>query len=81
MDLGSRITAWREAKGWTQRELAAKVGVTVAAVYQWESEKYPQPPTGANLERLAKALAGSLDQFFQRVPKARANKASKRGAA
>lgn len=34
--MGDRIRRLREAKGWTQRELADRVGVTEAAVSQWE---------------------------------------------
>ena len=74
MDIGHRIRAWREAKGWTQQQLADAVGVTHAAVYQWELEggDSKTTPSLARLESVAKALGVSMERFFGRVPKAKA---------
>lgn len=35
--IASAIRAAREAKGWTQQDLADAVGVTQGAIWQWEA--------------------------------------------
>lgn len=35
--LGGRIAAFRKAKGWTQEQLADRVGVSAPAVSKWET--------------------------------------------
>lgn len=37
--MGQRIKRMREQRGWTQLQLAEKVGVTVSAVSQWELDQ------------------------------------------
>ncbi len=37
--MGQRIKQMREARGWTQGQLAELVGVTVSAVSQWELDQ------------------------------------------
>lgn len=72
MDLGERIAAWRKVKRLSRGQLAERVGVSVAAVYQWEGtgESKTRPATD-NLERIAEAFGLTLAEFFGRVPKAR----------
>jgi len=70
MELGERIAGWRKAKGLTQRELAAKIGVSTAAVYQWEGTgESKTAPSVANLERLVSTLGITMERFYGRVPK------------
>ena len=45
------IRELRKRAGWQQKELAARVGVTVATVSDWETHK--KDPSGKNLQKLA----------------------------
>lgn len=36
-EVGSRIKSMRQTKGWTQQQLADRLGLSRAAVTQWES--------------------------------------------
>jgi len=54
IELGKRIKAAREAKGWDQVELGRKFGVTKSAVNQWESGK--NVPDQRKQSRLAQLL-------------------------
>lgn len=73
MDVGARIKAWREAKGWTQQQLAERVGVTHAAVYQWEDTGgHKTKPSLATLERVVAVFDISMERFYGRIPKAKA---------
>jgi transcriptional regulator with XRE-family HTH domain len=73
MDIANRIKGWRVAKGLTQQELAKAVGVSHAAVYQWEGTKgHAATPSLDNLEKVATALGLSMERFYGRVPKSRA---------
>lgn len=71
MNIGSRIKRWREARGLSRQDLAKAVGVTDAAVYQWEGtgETPKTTPSLANLERVAEALGVTLAKFYGPVPK------------
>lgn len=60
---GPRIRAARLARGMTQAELAAAVGVSRSAVAQWETERSGQV-TG-NLTRIAAALGVSAAHLLQ----------------
>ena len=55
MKIGRRIAELRDAKGWTQSELAAKVGVTASAINQIESGLTKRPNI-ETLFRIADAL-------------------------
>jgi transcriptional regulator with XRE-family HTH domain len=55
------IRELREARGWTQLELAIKLGVTPATVYNWERGKYE--PTASKLRQIALALGVSMDDI------------------
>lgn len=59
-----RLKALREQKGMTQRELGARVGVTLQAVSQWEAGI--KRPSVANLERLADVLETITDAILGR---------------
>jgi len=54
-DLGERIRLLREATGITQTDLAQLVGISRAAVSQWESG-HAKSLKGENLYKAAKAL-------------------------
>ena len=53
------IRTLREERGWTQLELANKLGVTPATVYNWERGKYE--PKASQLRALARAFGVSMD--------------------
>lgn len=73
MDIGKRIASWRKARGLTQHELASAVGVTAAAVYQWEGTgKSKVRPSLEKLELVVGALGITMERFYGRVPKTRA---------
>lgn len=72
MDTPARIKAWREVKEMTRQELADEVGVTVAAVYQWEgSGGHITSPSVAHLEKIVSALKITMGEFYGRVPRTR----------
>ena len=52
---GADLTARRQAKGWTQRQLAQAAGVGRSAVGYWEAA-HRLDPTGWAVRRMAKAL-------------------------
>lgn len=73
LDVGKRIAAWRAAKGWTQQQLAEAVGVTHAAVYQWEGTNgYHATPSLESLGKIVDALGITMERFYGRIPKAKA---------
>jgi transcriptional regulator with XRE-family HTH domain len=43
------IERYRRAKGWTQSELAAEVGVSLNTVQAWEKGSMPRPKVGRKL--------------------------------
>jgi transcriptional regulator with XRE-family HTH domain len=73
VELCERIARWREHKGLSQQQLASKIGVTVAAVYQWEGTGESKTvPRLENLTALVEALGLTMERFYGRLPKARA---------
>lgn len=60
--LGSRIKAFREALGWTQGDLAGRVGVHVMTLSRWELDK--NQPKGEEIVGLAKSLGVSADEIL-----------------
>lgn len=58
MMLGKRIKASRKAKGWTQSELAQRLGVKDKTIADWESEK--SEPRASRLANLAGVLGVPL---------------------
>jgi transcriptional regulator with XRE-family HTH domain len=61
--LAANIRLAREAKGWTQRELAARVnGLDALAVSRWE--RAVAVPRQDNLQALAEATSRTLAWFY-----------------
>ena len=58
MMLGKRITSSRKAKGWTQSELAQRLGVKDTTIIDWESEK--TEPRASRLANLSGVLGVPL---------------------
>ena len=56
--LGKRITASRKAKGWTQSDLALRLGVKEKTIVDWESET--TEPRASRLANLAGVLGVPL---------------------
>lgn len=73
MTVGERLAAWMKVKGVTHQQLADKLGLTAAAVYQWVGTGESQTmPSLANLEAAVRALDLTMLQFYGRIPKPRA---------
>ena len=62
MSIGKSIAKYRKAKGLTQEELGAKLGVTNQAVSKWESEV--SMPDVMLLPEIANALGITLDDLY-----------------
>lgn len=59
--LGARIRVEREARGWTQQELAYRLKVGLASVYKWE--KGMVVASAPNLQKLADAFDVSMAEL------------------
>ena len=58
----NRVKAWREQAGWSQGELARRLGVSRQTVNAVETDKYdPSLPLAL---RMAKLFAVPVDQLF-----------------
>ena len=57
------IRQWREERGWSQHELAVKLGVTATTIYNWERGK--NEPTASTFRRLAEVLGVSMGAIAQ----------------
>ncbi len=73
MTFGGRIRELRQAKGWTLRDLAPKVGVGFTYICKVENEKldFGDYPSDALIHRLADALDADEDELLvlaKRVP-------------
>ena len=55
------IRELREAQRWTQLDLANRLGVTPATVYNWERGKYE--PSASKLRAIAQAFGVSMDDI------------------
>jgi transcriptional regulator with XRE-family HTH domain len=60
------IRQLREERGWTQLELAIKLNVTPATVYNWERGKYE--PAASKLRQIAQAFSVSMDDITLEEP-------------
>ncbi|TNF22182.1 MAG: cupin domain-containing protein [Rhodobacteraceae bacterium] len=65
MDIGGRLRAAREARGMSQRELAARAGMTNGAVSMIEQNK--TSPSVSSLKSLLDAVQTPLSEFFSEV--------------
>lgn len=65
MGIGKRIREAREQKGWTQRELGTRVGITASAIANYEKEL--SHPKESVLYRLLEALEVDANYLFQDV--------------
>jgi len=61
-EIGQRIASARRARGWTQTELAARLGVTRSAVAQWETGRAGQVTGTAS--RIADALGLGIEELL-----------------
>lgn len=61
MTLGQKIREIRKAKGWTQKELAERLGMTTAQISRWEHDHVT--PRVKNLQDLAGVFEISEDDF------------------
>ena len=55
------IRQLRDEQGWTQLELANRIGVTPGTVYSWERGKFE--PRASQLRALALAFGVSMDDI------------------
>jgi len=55
------IKELRDERGWTQLQLAIKLGVTPVTVYNWERGKYE--PTASMFRRIARIFEVSMDDI------------------
>lgn len=62
--LCQNLKAQREAKGWSQVELAKRAGVN--RVYVQRAEKFCDPPPATSLVLLAEALGATVEQLCER---------------
>ncbi|WP_028545777.1 helix-turn-helix domain-containing protein [Paenibacillus taiwanensis] len=65
MSTGNRIAELREAKGWTQEDLAAKLGITRAALSHYEKNR--RKPDFETLTLLADCFEVSIDYLVGRT--------------
>jgi transcriptional regulator with XRE-family HTH domain len=73
MTFGDRVRELRQGKGWTLRDLAAKVGVGFTYLSRVENERlnYGDYPSDALIHRLAEALGCEVEELLilaKRVP-------------
>ncbi|EJP96235.1 helix-turn-helix domain-containing protein [Bacillus cereus] len=63
MNLGAQLKKLRESKGFSQEDVAKKIGVTRQAVYKWENDKsYPDID---NLILLSEMYNVTLDELIK----------------
>ena len=72
MDIGGRLQEMREERGLSQRDLAARAGLTNGAISMIEQNK--SSPSVASLKRLLDAIPMTLSEFFSEVEDAPAPK-------
>lgn len=59
---GLALASLRVARGWTQEELGARLGVNRNVVVRWETDRCD--PSARNLRRLADLLGTSMDDLW-----------------
>lgn len=65
IDLGSALRKVREQKGFTQIEIAERLGMTKMAISSWESGK--RSMTAYNLKRYCKILGVSVQSIIDQT--------------
>ncbi len=60
------ITELRKERGWSHRDLAAKLGVNEGQVFRWEHEK--NRPREPQLRQIAELFGVSIDDIKVREP-------------
>ena len=63
-----KLQTWRRARGWTQEDLAQRLGVAISTVSRWESETHHT--SMARLRRLAQVFETSVSSLFADPPHA-----------
>jgi transcriptional regulator with XRE-family HTH domain len=64
--IGRNIAALREQRGWRQKELAPRLGVTRSGLSKWESGEHP--PSVEALVKMAEVLEVTLDELVRGRP-------------
>lgn len=65
MNLGEQLKKLRESKGFSQEDVAKKIGVTRQAIYKWENDKsYPDID---NLILLSEMYNVTLDELIKGI--------------
>ena len=67
MKLAEKIMKLRKQQGWSQEELAMKLGVSRQSVSKWESGA--SDPSTANLIAIAKLYGVSAEEILRKVRK------------
>jgi transcriptional regulator with XRE-family HTH domain len=62
-ELGLLLRLARQARGWTQRELADRIGCSLTAVRRWEATQY----VGVRTETLMKVSEALCARVFVRI--------------
>ena len=57
--MAQTIRQARRARGWTQLQLATRLGVTPVTVYNWERGRYE--PSATKLRQIARLFGVSMD--------------------
>ena len=63
---GKELQAWREKRGWSQRELARKLGMTQGTIYSAENQ--PEHMLGIRLRERLRDLHGQLSHSSAMMP-------------
>lgn len=71
MDLATRIAAWMQYRGFTQRHVADEIGVVPSTVSMWCSGD--ATPRGKHLDALIELVAESHALFYGPIPARRAS--------
>ncbi len=59
---GEKIKEFRLAKGWSQKELATKIGLSQGAIFYWENDI--KEPTISALKKLCEVFDVSADYLL-----------------
>ena len=62
----SNLDALLERKGWSRKQLAFEVGVSIPTVCEWCNQK--KRPSGENLKKICRALGESADHVLGILP-------------